>query len=305
MPLANPVLLFLSVLSLPLAAQSTPAPASVEAPATATTQAPKAAPKVMIPLYMSSKRALLMLRIGDHPPVPVVFDTGTNGNLIDLKLATSLQLPKAGPSPSIDGSTGKPVPGFDTFIKGASLGGVPIADARATALAYDNTDEVGIFGPNSFPNHLVRMEGLKSRLVLQEKTPETIPSGKPFAYLGTHDDSLPSAVLDFGEIKVTAILDTGNDAPIILPMIYKDKLPLDGAPVQIGFAVSAAGKQPIYQARLKGSVRLGDVKLDQPQIRFMEGGRPNIGLPILRMLTVVFDPTESRDWILPTEAPKP
>jgi hypothetical protein len=80
-------------------------------------------------------------------------------------------------------------------------------------------------------------------------------------------------------------------------MMYKDKLPLVGVPVQIGFAVSAAGKRAIYQARLKGSVRLGDVKLDQPEIRFMEGGRPNIGLPILRTLTVVFDLAESRDWI--------
>jgi Aspartyl protease len=246
-----------------------------------------------------------MLRVGDHAPVPVVFDTGTNGNVVDLKLAAALNLPKTGPSPSIDGSTGKPVPGFDTFIKGASLGGTLIADARATAMDYNVTDEAGIFGPNSFPDKLVRMEGARSRLVIQPKTRDTVPAGKSFAYLGKGGDSLPSATLDFGDLKIMAILDSGNDRAIILPMSYKDKLALDGAPVQIGFNISAAGKQPIYRAHLKGSVKIADAVLDQPEILFMEGGRPNIGLPILRKFTVVFDPTEYRDWILPAEMPKP
>lgn len=171
----------------------------------------------VIPLYMSATRALVMLRIGDNAPVPVVFDTGTNGNLVDMKLATRLGLPNTGPSPSIDGSTGKPVPGYDSFIKGARLGGVAIVDARATAMAYDETDEIGIFGPNSFPNRLVEMDGPKSRLVVRPKTASTLPSGPGTPYLGEEGSALPAAILDFGSLKVPAILDSGNDAAIILP----------------------------------------------------------------------------------------
>lgn len=263
------------------------------------------ADRVMIPLYLSSKRALVMLRVGDYPPVPVVFDTGTNGNLIDLGLAGRLGLPKTGPSPSIDGSTGKPVPGYDTFITGARLGGILIADARATAITYNQPDEVGIFGPNSFSGSLVCLDGPRSRLIIQPKSGQTIPSGPPIPYLGEGGAALPSAVLDFGGIKVTAILDSGNDSPIILPMIYKDTLSLEAAPVQIGFAVSAAGRQPIYRAWLRGGVRVAGVKLDRPEVYFMEGSRPNIGLPILRQLKVVFDPAGSRDWVLPAEVSPP
>jgi hypothetical protein len=40
------------------------------------------------------------------------------------------------------------------------------------------------------------------------------------------------------------------------------------------------------------------VAIENPEIRFMEGGRPNIGLPVLRRITVVYDHGGSRSWIL-------
>jgi predicted aspartyl protease len=248
-----------------------------------------------IPLYMSEKRMMVMLRVGNSQPLPVVFDTGTNGNLVSLNVADQLHLPKNGPSPSVDGSTGKPVPGYDTFLKNASIGGLAIQDARATAFPYDVPDEAGVIGPNSFPNKLVRVEGARSRLVLLPKTVETIPHCKAFPY---EADALPSAILEIGALKLSATLDTGNSSSILLPMEYIQKLSLDAPPVQIGYAVSAAGKQPIFSAHLKGTVKIGSVTLDQPEIRFIAGGTPNVGLPILRQLTVVIDPTEGRDWVL-------
>ena len=257
----------------------------------------------IIPLYLSENRMLVMLRIGDYPPVPVVFDTGTNGNLLDLELADRLKLPNTGPSPSIDGSTGKPVPGHDTFITKASLGGFAIADARATAFAYNLPDEVGIFGPNSFPGKLVRVDGPRSRLVLLEKRTDTVPGSVSFPYLGENGDALPSAVVECGDLKITAILDSGNNSSLILPMEYVSKLSLDAPPKQIGYAVSAAGKQPIYSAHLKGSLKIGEARLEQPEVRFMEGGRPNVGLPLLRQLIVVLDPDQKRTWVLPAGAP--
>lgn len=250
-----------------------------------------------VQLYLSATRALAMLRIGDTAPVPVVFDTGTNGNLIDTGIADRLGLPNTGPSPSIDGSTGKPVPGHDTFIRSAKLGGVPIRDARATAMAYDQTDEVGIFGPNSWPDSYVEMDGPRSRLVIRPKASGTPAVGTPIPYLGEGGAALPSATLDFGTVKIPAILDSGNDAPIILPSTYQAKLPLEGQPTVVGYAVSAAGRQPIAKARLAGIVRIAGVTLNKPEIYFMEGGRPNIGLPVLRRIKVTYDHSGSRSWI--------
>ncbi|MET0245403.1 MAG: retropepsin-like aspartic protease [Sphingomonas sp.] len=252
----------------------------------------------VINLYLSETRALVMLRVGDAAPVPVVFDTGTNGNLVDAGLADRLGLPNTGPSPSVDGSTGKPVPGHDSFIRGARLGGVAIRDARATVLAYDLPDEVGIFGPNSFPESLVEMDGPRSRLTIRRKADATLPPGPATPYLGSGGSALPSAILEFDGLSVPAILDTGNDSSIILPLSFKDRLKLDQPPRLYGYAVSAAGRQPIYVARLVGTVRIEGVAIENPEIRFMEGGRPNIGLPVLRRITVVYDHGGSRSWIL-------
>lgn len=41
----------------------------------------------IIPLYMSNRRMLVMLRVGHSGSIPVVFDTGTSANLLDLELA--------------------------------------------------------------------------------------------------------------------------------------------------------------------------------------------------------------------------
>lgn len=253
-----------------------------------------------INLYLSARRALVMLRIGAHPPLPVVFDTGTNGNLLDLKLAERLGLPNTGPSPSIDGSTGKPVPGHDTFITGASLGGVPIVDARATALNYDLPDEVGIFGPNSFPAHFVEMDGPNSRLILTARSDDNLPSSPGLPYR----DGLPYAPLDFGDgLQLQAKLDSGNDAAVILPLQYRERLKLQAEPKKIGYAVSAGGRQPIFSARLTGNVSIGGLTLEQPELYFMAGGTPNVGLPVLRRLRVIYDHTGQRAWIRPQAVP--
>lgn len=254
----------------------------------------------ILPLYMSNRRMLVILRVGHSGPIPVVFDTGTSANLLDLELADSLHLPRTGPSSSIDGSTGKPVPGYDTFLRGATLSGVPISDGPATAVAYDQTDEIGIFGPNSFPGRLVRLEGTESRLTILPNSPENLPSCVPYQYLGQGDDGIPSAPIEIRALKISAILDTGNDLSIILPLEYVTKLPLENAPERIGYAYSAAGKQPILGARLNGTMKIGVATFAHPELHFMRGGRPNIGFPILRTLTVIMDPTGHRDWVLST-----
>lgn len=278
-------------------------------PTSAETTASKAEAAVsepeIIPIYMSDDRALVMLRIAGGPPIPVVFDTGTNGNLLDKKLADVLKLPNIGPSRAIDGSTGKPVPGYDSFIKNARLGGVAIADDRATILPYDLTDEVGIFGPNSFPDHLVEMDGPGSRLVIRAKAPANIPSGKASPYRDSAGSPLPATTIMLGKVKITAKLDSGNNAPLLLPNAYIEKLELQAPPVPAGIAVSAAGSQPVLMARLKGSLRIGSATFDQPEIRFIEGGHPNVGLPILRTLSVVYDHGGSRSWILPKKSIQP
>ena len=252
----------------------------------------------IVQLFTSENRVLAMLRVGDATPFPVVFDTGTNGNLVDLLVAQRLNLTNTGPSKSIDGGTGKPVPGYNSFLKNARIGGVPIADDEVSVLAFDGTNEVGIVGPNSWPGELVEMDGPRSRLTILPKTAATTPVGEGTPYLGDGGSALPSVVLRVEGQEIPAILDSGNDATIILPMEYKDRLTLEAPPVAAGFATSAAGRQPILKARLAGNVRMGNVTIVRPTVTFKAVGRPNVGLPVLRRIKVVYDHSASRSWIV-------
>lgn len=270
-----------------------------DAPAQARARVP--APLGVIDLFQSNDRVLVMLTIGDHAPMPAVFDTGTNGNVIDMGVAARLGLENLGASKSIDGSTGKPVPGFETFIAGASLGGTPIVDQRATAMAFAHPNEVAIIGPNSFPGQYVVMDLGRSRLTLYAS--EAAPAAdEGFPYLGEGGAALPSLNIELEGRSITAILDTGNNSDFLLPLSMAKDLPLEAPPVVIGHATSAAGTQDVFEARLSEDITVGGVIIPRPKVRFMEGGRPNIGMPVLRRLKLMFDPVQGRTWVLGASA---
>lgn len=121
-------------------------------------------------------------------------------------------------------------------------------------------------------------------MVIRSKQGAATPASTAMPYLGDGGAALTSATLDFGTVRMSAILDSGNDAPIILPSAYRTRLALEEQPVVAGYAVSAAGGQPITKARLAGSVRIAGVALTKPEVYFMDGGRPNIGLLVLRRI---------------------
>ena len=51
------------------------------------------------------------------------------------------------------------------------------------------------------------------------------------------------------------------------------------------------GSQPIYEGQIAGDIRIGAITVNNPTIRFIRGGYPNVGLPLLRQMTLAFDPT--------------
>jgi hypothetical protein len=255
-------------------------------------------PEAVIQLYSSSRRVLVMMRIGDHPPAPVVFDTGTNDNILDTAYAKAFNLPRTGPSTSIDGSRGLPVPGYQTWLKEVRLGGAVIADAPANVFDYRNTDEVGVFGPNSFPGKLVLLDLRRGELRILPRRARTSLDGPGTPYIQRGTGGLPSLPLALPGMTVDAILDSGNDSALLLPLHLADRLPLNGRLKEIGKVVSASGDQPVYQSQIIGKVRIGPVTLDNPPVRFIKGGHPNVGLPILRQMSLVFDPTDGRTWVV-------
>lgn len=270
----------------------------------------KAAPLRLsaLPLYLSDRRALAILKIGDLPPVPVVFDTGTSGNALDTDFATiaKLEFNSAEEVEVRDGSTGNSFIAQQARVPSASLGGVPLMADTAAVYPYKEQDVVGIFGPNSFIGKYVVLDVGKERLIVKDKEGLRPPLGPGTAYFNAGTETaLPGIELTVAGERMTAVLDTGNTNALLLPRDLATKVPLQGPLRVAGKAVSVAGAQDIYEGQLKGSVRVGPLVLENPTIRFA-GRHPNVGLPLIRQLTIMLDPQNQRSWIMdgPSIAPR-
>ena len=280
----------LSLLAVSCAAASSEPAATSEPPATVAREG-------VFPIYMSNTRPVAIMRIGDLP-MPVVFDTGTTSNALDRKFVAAAQLRQLGTSSVLDGATGVSFPAVSVSLAGATINGLSLGEATADAYDYSGEDAVGVIGPNLFPRSLVYLELGWNRVRLRDKSVSAAPAGAGTPYLGPPDDSLPATDVELpGGVTARAIMDSGATFPFSLPLAMVDRVPLEAPPRLIGQARSVSGEQPVYGARLRGTVRIGPVTLVNPDIEFF--GRDTIvGLPILRQLIVVLDPEARRSWVL-------
>lgn len=281
---------------------------SLAVPAALTAQlAPPAAGKPAgnsIPLYTSSQHSLIVVRIGDGTQVPLIFDTGTTDNILDTAFAATLGLPKTGPSKVVDGATGKPVPGYSSTLSKIIARKVERDSVPVQVTDFPHPDAVGVVGPYLFSGSLVALELGQGRIRIIDAAGAALPTGPAEPYLGPFDDALPAAHVTIAGTTLQAHLDSGSSAAVTLPLAMAAKLPLEAPPVQAGVARSASGEQPFYRARLKGDVRVGPLVLHNPSINFNAGqAEANIGLPVLRQLTILLDPDHRRLWITGLEEP--
>jgi len=266
------------------------------APASAQTVGPSSAQAVQtFPLFSSSNRTIVVARFNGSTPVPLVFDTGTNGNIVDSTYASQMNLPNVGPSESVDGATGRPIPGYTTRLVGLTIGRVVVDDGPATVIEFKTRDSVGVIGPNSFPGRLTEIDFARSRVRI---LPDTIDN-RPTASAVHHLDELPAVTVELPGQTITALVDTGNDQPLSLPLSMAASLPLKAPPVRNGTTRSAGGEQASYEAQIIGEVRIGSVVLQSPVVSFEEHGLPNVGMPVLRQMRIVIDHTGQRTWLSP------
>jgi hypothetical protein len=265
--------------------------------------APKAAkPSQTISLDLSGPHPVAMLKVGAHAPVAAVFDSGAGATVVNRKLARTLGLPDNG---EIDvGSPGAaaPVKGMITSLSAAKLGEAEIENGHAVAIELPPhlQEFSAIVSPNAFSGRMVRFEFPKSRAVVMDKTAAAIPPGAPYSYGGEQFHPLPAAEIDVSGKKLIAHLDSGSRNGLSLPLDMAKQLPLKGPLVQREPVRMVGGEHKAYTAIVGGQVRIGPLVLTDPEVVFVDGIPPigNVGIQILKQLTLVLDPEEQRDWLI-------
>src|SRR6185436_7460250 len=119
-------------------------------------------------------------------------------------------------------------------------------------------------------------------------------------------DGIPSIPMDVAGTSFSAHLDSGSSGFVGLPLEVAKTLPLEGPPVQVGRARTASGDYAVLEARLKGSVRIGAVTIENPRLHFSGLPQANVGFDLLRSLAVTVDRKNARVRLVSTgKTPEP
>jgi hypothetical protein len=282
-------LAIVSITSLCLSVSAFGQPSSSPADARATMR--------VVPIYLSDLRALAMLRIGDSPPAPVVFDTGATSNSIDTDYAAALKL-EFDPTVHVhvgDG-TGNTIDAKQAKVPVATLGEVPLAAKTATIFPYKERDVVGIFVPDSFLGRQVLLDLRHGRLIIRSRDAGSpCTSSTPYTPSG-----LPTVMLHLPGLSLPAVLDTGSNSPLVLDTGLARRLPLRHSLQSAGKGTTVTGRYDVFQGRLAGEIRIGPLVLRDALVKFSgsDASIPYIGLPIIRQLLIMLDPGARRACIV-------
>ncbi|WP_265563716.1 pepsin/retropepsin-like aspartic protease family protein [Sphingomicrobium arenosum] len=250
-----------------------------------------------IPLFFSDRRILVSGRLGDGVRFPTLFDTASSGNLVSMRLARREGLIDYGASKSVDGG-GNPVPGFDTCLPDFTVDGVAIPFKRATVLDYDRENEA-ILSPMSFAGARLLFDGPASRLTIlpDDGTP---PPSDAAEWEGEEGDAHPATMLEIGDVRLKSTLDTGSDTAVILPLREVSRFDYVTPPERAGWIRFAADHRlAAYDAKLKGTMRVGGALLVDPDVTFADIDVPLIGFPVMRQMRFIMDPEARLSWPAP------
>ena len=259
--------------------------------------APKAtlAPLGTITLAQSDERVFVMMQIGDGELLPMIFDSGSDGHSIDRIAVRHNHLRRVGAMVEIDGTTGKRRNLPTVTIPNVKLGGLEVGPIEASELDYDRSDAMGIISPDMFAGRLVSIDLARNRARILEAGPANIPSIPATPYHGP----LPTTelVLPDGR-RLPAHLDTGYNGELSLPLAMIDHVPLTKPAIIVGRFHSIDTDGDVYGGQIRGPVRIGPITLDNPHVTFL-GDITNVGLPVIRRVTLLLDPAGKRSWLLP------
>jgi hypothetical protein len=254
----------------------------------------------IVPLYTSTIRPLAMLTIGDSAPIPVVFDTGSDENVLDAALAKSAGLKVVGHFNLVDDASGKSAEVPTVSTPHPRLSGVPLDSKIVRLLDYRSGDQVGIFNPYSFGDRYVVVEAGLNRLRIIPRDVGFVPPGPGHAYV----QNIPATQIRIAGKMYDAVLDTGNTSSLSLAAALVKLVPLKAPAKIVGKAVSLLGEQDVLGGDVAGPVRIGPYTLRDPQVSFVDTVI-NIGFPTIRHLTIVLDPANKRSWVLDPASEKP
>jgi predicted aspartyl protease len=261
---------------------------------------------VVVPFQLSAGHPTIELKINGKGPYRLSFDTGSGAGLIlNQDLADELGLKSTGTRRIGDPNSPDALRAQVVRVDRVELPGLTLRDVSAISWARESMGTTGVprgvVGLDLFGARLVTLDAGKKAVILESgELPE--PDGRT-VLVASFEDGIPSLPIDVAGTAFRAHLDSGSTGFLGLPLDAANDLPLEAPPVEVGRARTASGDYPVSEARLKGSVHVGGIVLENPKLRFVNLPSANIGFDLLRSLVVTVDRKNARVRLVATGKP--
>ncbi|MEX0643752.1 MAG: aspartyl protease family protein [Parvularculaceae bacterium] len=137
----------------------------------------------------------------------------------------------------------------------------------------------------------------KGSVVVVRRKDSGKPEGVESRYAGA-PHPLPAIPVRAGDAVYDAHIDTGAPRALTFPRAAAEKLPLAGPLEEAGVARVNNNEIKLYKATISGVVEVGPLRLENPEVRFMDSpSAVNVGMELLRELAITLDPAEKRLWV--------
>lgn len=252
---------------------------------------------------LSGPRPLVEVTFPGHEPVWMIFDTGASGSLVLPDIAAQLDLPQLGEAAVQSGAGGDLIPVQRTELNGR-VGAYEFSATPAVVfdipLPESGRPVAGILSPRALADGRLMSLNFATGALLLAEAGTPLPESESSPFEG-EQRPLPSIHARFEDQQRLCHLDTGAPGSLTLPWQDREHFTFAEAPVEAGTATLANGQRPLYRARLDGTVRVGHIVLENPEVHLLEGIRGcNIGMGLLREFVVTLDFESRQVWLAPS-----
>jgi hypothetical protein len=237
--------------------------------------------------------------VNGRGPLLFLIDTGASGQArIDAATVTGLGIPVVRSEQGVGVVSGESVEMRVVRVDSLGLGPVQFRDVEAPSRNYNDPDSYapdigGILAFGLFENRLLTLDFPRNRVLIERGELPEADGRTVLAY--DLRNGVAHIEVAFGETRVWAVIDTGTDVAINMPLSLVRQFPLSEAPRPAGRTQTATRTFGISAAPLAVNLRIGRHVISEPRVTFSEVYENVIlGSELLRRFSVTFDQKNRR-----------
>jgi predicted aspartyl protease len=258
---------------------------------------------VSVPIGTDHGHIDIQVTIGGNGPFRFQVDTGSGYAVtIDKTLVQKLGLEEVATTLNSDGR-GKAVKKPVVQLEGLALGGYALGAQRAMVDDYSWIDPerpvMGLLGLPVFRGAVTHIDYPNGVL---ELTRGELNRSDPETLRYTASRGIPSIRIKVGKRSLRAVLDSGAEGALVLPLSFMKGLCTEAPPVVIGRATTANSTSDVLGAKLVDPLFVGTAKIEEVDVYFMQLDFAVVGPGVLDRFRMSFDPANK---LVRLAVPKP